>query len=139
MIYSCWLYVQQIEKNLKLDYCISAYRNIYIYANSKYPKLSGMLHLINLYFTSKRTLIKRLAEKGKIIRYNSWFIRTWAHDQSTATHAINAAVESIDVRGTITQDEMHLLKGGLQLLRDGTNNLVDYLNTEPSAKNEFKY
>lgn len=96
-----------------------------------------MIRLINLYFTSKRTLLKQLAEKEKIIRYNAWFVRTWAHDQSTATNAINAAVQFIEQEGGITTEHLDLLKVGIQLLRDGAFNLVDYLKAEPSAKKEF--
>jgi signal transduction histidine kinase len=97
-----------------------------------------MFRLFDLIFTSKASLLRRLKEKEKIIRFNSWFIRTWAHDQRTAVYAIDSAVKFIDQNGgAVSRDELDLLQAGLQLLQDGASNLTDLLNSEPSIKNEF--
>ncbi|SKD10094.1 Histidine kinase-, DNA gyrase B-, and HSP90-like ATPase [Chitinophaga ginsengisegetis] len=96
-----------------------------------------MFRLFNLVFTTKASLLRQLEEKEKLIRNNTRFIRSWAHDQGTATNAINAAVHFIEDRGTITQSDLELLKTGIQLLRDGSSNLIDLLKEKPTTKNQF--
>ncbi|MDR6565469.1 sensor histidine kinase [Chitinophaga ginsengisegetis] len=96
-----------------------------------------MFRLLNLVFTTKASLLRQLKEKEKLIRFNTRFIRSWAHDQGTAINAINAAVHFMEDRGTVTQSDLDLLNTGIQLLKDGSSNLIDLLKDKPTIKNQF--